>query len=276
MSHQTDAAFNQNPPAPRLPRWLRGTICSVGVPVAWIGRFCGGTLKRFRTPERYARGLVIVLPGIESQSFLNHGVVWGLSDGGWAGAIEIYDWTTTCTLFFLYHLRSLRRNRRQAAIIAQRIMAYQAEHPGRPVHLIGHSGGGAVAVFALEALPAGTTVSSTILLGPALAPHYPLQSALQHVVRGIWNFWSPLDAIFCGAGTLLLGTIDGKLAASSGMIGFREPRGLNAAEQQAYRDKLQQQPYSFNMVDSFNLGGHFGCVNRVFVEKWIAPLLENS
>lgn len=257
-----------------LPRWVRGSLSTAGAPVAWLGRFCGRLLHGFRTPERYAQGLVIVLPGIESQSFLNHSIVWGLSDGGWPGAIEIYDWTTSFTVFFVYHLRARARNRRQAQLIALRIAAYQKEHPGQPVHLIGHSGGGALTVFTLEALPEDHLVTSAILLAPALSPRYPLQHALEHTEHGIWNFWSPLDMIFLGLGTLLLGTIDGKLSLSSGMIGFREPAGINEAEREAYRHKLHQQPYSVRMATAFNLGGHFGCTNRVFVEHWIAPLVR--
>ncbi len=215
-----------------------------------------------------------MLPGIESQSFLNHSVVWGLADGGWLGAIEIDDWTTSCTLFFVYHLRGKQRNLRQAQRIAERIVAYQNEYPGRPVHLIGHSGGGALAVFTLEALPTDHVVTSAILLAPALAPSYPLHRALERTARGLWNFWSPLDVIFLGLGTLLLGTIDGRLSLSSGMIGFREPAGTTEAQQLIYQQKLHQQPYAARMATAFNLGGHFGCTNRVFVEHWIAPLLK--
>lgn len=258
----------------KLPRWLRGALSTVVVPVAWIGRLFGRMLNRFRTPERYDRGLAIVLPGIESQSFLNHSIVWGLSDGGWKGAIEVDDWTTTCTLLFVYHLRARQRNLRQAERIARRIVEYQREFPTQPVHLIGHSGGGALAVLILEALPADHRVTSAILLGPALSVRYPLTTALQHTERGIWNFWSYLDVIFCGAGTLLLGTIDGRWQPSSGMLSFRAPTSLSAADRQLYQQKLHQQPYSPRMARTFNLGGHFGCVNRVFVETWIAPLLK--
>lgn len=275
----TDNVMSQSrsdlPPQPRqLPRWLRGTLCSVVIPVAWIGRAFGRWLNRFRTATRYDRGLAIVLPGIESQSFLNHSIVWGLSDGGWTGAIEVDDWTTTCTLLFVYHLRARQRNLRQAARIARRIVAYQHQFPGRPVHVIGHSGGGALAILILEALPASHRVTTAILLAPAISAGYPLTAALQRTERGIWNFWSCLDVIFCGAGTLLLGTIDGRMQPSSGMIGFHEPAGFSDCDRQLYQQKLHQQPYSPRMARDFNLGGHFGCVNRVFVETWVAPLLK--
>src|SRR4051812_24789379 len=96
-----DLTSNRLAVAARLPQWLRGGLSTLGLSVAWGGRFCGSFLRPFRTSERYAHGLAIVLPGIESESFLNHSVAWGLVDGGWPGAIEVDDWTTSCTLFFL-------------------------------------------------------------------------------------------------------------------------------------------------------------------------------
>ncbi|MDB5334690.1 MAG: hypothetical protein JWN70_309 [Planctomycetaceae bacterium] len=252
---------------------MRGGLSTLGLFAAWGGRFCSPLLRKFRTPERYANGLAIVLPGIESESFLNHSVVWGLSDGGWPGAIEVDDWTTSYVLLFVYHLRGWRRNLRQARRIADRIVAYQDRYPGRPVHVIGHSGGGALSVLILEALPADRQVTTAILLGPAIAPGYPLQRALNQTERGVWNFWSPLDCLFLGAGTLLLGTVDGRWSCSAGMIGFREPPGLSAAERLVYQEKLHQQPYVLGMARTFNLGGHFGYTNRAFVEVWITPIL---
>jgi pimeloyl-ACP methyl ester carboxylesterase len=264
------------PAVKRCSRWVRSTwaaIAAIIIPVAWLGRLLGITLSKYRRPERYEHGLAIVLPGIEAQSFLNHGIVWGLSSGGWRGAIEIDDWTTTVVLLFLYHLRSWKRNLRQAQRIADRIVAYQTRYPGRPVHLIGHSGGGALSVLILEALPADRRITSAILLGPALSSRYPLQTALARTDRGIWSFWSYLDCVFCGAGTLLLGTLDGKHQPSAGMIGFRQPRNLSKADCDVYQRLLHQVGYSPRMLAGLNFGGHFGCVNPAFVEDWVAPLL---
>lgn len=255
---------------------MRGSLSTLGLFAAWAGRFCSPLLRRFQTPERYANGLAIVLPGIESESLLNHSVVWGLSDGGWPGAIELDDWTTSYVLLFAYHLRGWRRNVRQAQRIAQRIVAYQDQFPGQPVHVIGHSGGAALAVLILEALPTDRQITTAILLGPALAPGYPLARALTRTERGVWNFCSRWDWFFLGVGTLVLGTLDGTWSCSAGMIGFREPRTLTAAERLIYHERLHEQPFTVSMIRSFNLGGHFGYTNRAFVETWIAPLLTRN
>lgn len=220
--------------------------------------------------------MAIVLPGIESQSFLNHAVAWGLDDGGWPGAIELDDWTTGCTFLFAYHLRGWKRNQRQADRLAQRIVSYQQEFPGRPVWVIGHSGGGAMTVLALRRLPISNRVTGAVLLAPAISRDYQLTVALEGTERGIWHFWSPWDFLFLGVGTLALGTLDGRYQISAGMLGFRQPAGHDAESQKIYEQKLHQVRFSWEMARAFNLGGHFGCVNRVFVTEYLAPLLVNS
>lgn len=257
-------------------RWYRGLLSTASAPVACFGRFCGRFVRRFRTPERYAQGLAIVLPGIESQSFLNHSVAWGLADGGWLGAIEIDDWTTSNTLLFAYHLRGWRRNQRQIERIVARIVAYRKEFRDRPIYLIGHSGGGAMTVLILEKLPPDHPVTGAIILAPAISRSYPLATALQRTERGLWNFWSRGDLFFLGLGTLALGTLDGRHQVSAGLLGFREPANINPHDHEVYNQQLHQVGYSTRMARAFHLGGHFGCVNRVFVTEYLAPLLINA
>src|SRR5690606_4611013 len=113
----------------------------------------GCTPAKQITPARLEQGYTIILPGIEGTSMLNASVVKGLVDGGWPGAIEVYDWTAGSVLLFPVNLRAFERNKKEGQRVAEKIVSYQTRHPGRPVHIIGHSGGGGVAVLALEALP---------------------------------------------------------------------------------------------------------------------------
>jgi pimeloyl-ACP methyl ester carboxylesterase len=166
-----------------------------------------------------------VLPGIEGQSFINQSIAQGLADGGVEAAIEIYDWTTGIILLFLYHLRGWRRNVKQAERLARRIVDYRTTYPGRPIYLIGHSGGGALSVLTLERLPPGTTVTGAVLLNAALSPRYDLTSALSHVETKIWNFRSIFDLFFVGIGTVLAGTVDGRHACDAGRFSFGRPHG---------------------------------------------------
>lgn len=241
-----------------------------------LGRLCGAWLNDLCTPERLERGLVLVLPGIEGQSLLNHNIARGLADGGVRAAIEVFDWTTGVYLLFLYHLRGTRRHEAQSENIATRIARYQREYPGRPVHLVGHSGGGAMVVLALERLPDKVKIASAILLLAGISPTYNLARALSHAERGIFSFHSRFDVFFLGAGTVVAGTMDGAHTVSAGMVGFRSPANLDAGERSLYGQRLHQIPFRAAMIADFNFGGHMGVSNRVFVARHVAPLLSNG
>ena len=256
--------------------FTRGCLSLLGIALHPLGRFCGRWLNDLRTPERFEQGLVLVLPGIEGQSLLNHSIARGLADGGVPAAIEIFDWTTGVFLLFLYHLRGSRRHRIQAEKIAQRIVEYRGRYPGRPVHLVGHSGGGAMVVLSLERLPIDVKITSAILLLAGISPGYNLARALRHTECGIFSFHSRFDVFFLGLATLIAGTIDGPHTVSAGMVGFRPGRELDAAERELYRERLHETPFHAGMVADFNYGGHMGASNRAFVARHVAPLLNPS
>ena len=257
-----------------IPRLLRGCQSMLGVLLHPIGRFTGALLNDLRTPERLDRGLVLVLPGIEGESCVNHSVVRGLAEGGIDCAIEVHDWTTGVILLFLYHLRGWRRNVRQAERLVQRIVEYRHSYPGRPVYVVGHSGGGAMTVVTLERLPPETIVTGAILLEPSISPGYDLSTALARTARGIWNFYSLLDVFFEGIATSIGGTTDGRHGPAAGMIGFRIPPGLSDEGKKLYETRLHEIAFRPAMISDFHLGGHFGPTNRVFVAERIAPLLK--
>jgi pimeloyl-ACP methyl ester carboxylesterase len=257
-----------------IPRFLRGCLSIVGVLLHPLGRFTGFLLNDLRTPERLDRGLVLVLPGIEGESCINHSVARGLADGGIDCAIEIHDWTTGVILLFLYHLRGWRRNVRQAERLVRRIVEYRQAHPGRPVFVVGHSGGGAMTVVTLERLPPETVVTGAVLLEPSISPGYDLSTALVRSERGIWNFHSLLDVFFEGIATSVGGTTDGRYGPAAGMIGFRMPARPSDAGQRLYQAQLHEVPFQPAMIADFHFGGHFGPTNRVFVAERIAPLLK--
>ncbi len=228
------------------------------------------------TLTRLDRGYTIILPGIEGTSFLNASVANGLVDGGWPGAVEVFDWTAGSVLLFPVNLMALERNKEMGARIAEKITAYQIKYPGRPVHIIGHSGGGGVAVLALEALPAERQITSAILLAPAISPDYDLRRALRHTEYGIWNFYSRHDVGFLKAGTTVMGTIDGRHTSAAGAVGFQMPWGLDDEDRRLYAAKLRQQAYSRKMADSGHTGGHVGWANRQFVAEWLCPIMTSQ
>lgn len=252
--------------------YLTTLIGAVGVliPVVLLP---GCSTSNLRTPDRLDKGFVVVLPGIEGKSFLNVNIAKGLDDGGVGSYIKIHDWTAGSLLLFPVTMRAESRNHRQARRVAQMIIDYQDKYPNRPVHLIGHSGGGGLAVLTLEALPPQRRITSAILLAPAIAPTYDLSRALRRTEFGIYNYYSRRDLGFLGAGTTIVGTIDGEHTSAAGAVGFQVPYGLDEEGRELYRTKLHQQRYTPKMAESGHSGGHLGWADRPFVAEWIAPIL---
>jgi pimeloyl-ACP methyl ester carboxylesterase len=232
-----------------------------------------GYFRNLNHEDRLAQGYTIVLPGIEGASVFNSNIAQGLVAGGVPTAIEVDDWTTGCSPLFLYHLQAHARNRGHAQRLADKIVAYQDQYPGRPVNLIGHSGGGAMALMTLEALPPGRSAHCVVLIAPAISPGYDLRTALSRVEAGVWNFHSPYDGLFLVAGTAVFGTIDRRHTSSAGAFGFKLPAELSPAEAQLYEARLRQVPFDKTMMRRGNLGGHFGATAIPFVRHHIAPLL---
>ncbi|MEW4526531.1 alpha/beta hydrolase [Maioricimonas sp. JC845] len=225
-------------------------------------------MKELLSAERLDCGYVIVLPGIEGHSWFNRSIARGLADAGLPYGIEIYDWTLG-PLAALYTLRASWRHRQQSERIAQKLIDYRSSHPDRPMHLIGHSGGGGMTVLTLQQLPNDVRVETAVLLAPAISPRYPLEQALGHVERGLWNFSSYGDAFFVGLMTTVLGTMDARHMPAAGFGGFRR-------QQREHDPRLHEVQFDFSMLRDGNLGGHFGCVNRRFVRTHIAPILAGE
>jgi pimeloyl-ACP methyl ester carboxylesterase len=119
--------------------------------------------------------------------------------------------------------------------IAEDIYEYQRVYPGRAVHLIGQSGGSAVAIFVLEALAesGASPVTGVILLDASLSADYDLTVALGKSTQGIVNFRNSEDVAVLGVGTAVMGNIDGGHGDSAGRTGFK-------ASPECQQLKLQQ------------------------------------
>lgn len=236
--------------------------------------FGPGVLKPLMldTPERRNAGLIVVLPGIEGISSLNHSLAWGLADAGLPHAIRLHDWTLRTKPAFV-NLWMKGRTLRAAAYVAEILADYRAEFPGRPVHLVGHSGGGALIPHVLQELPGSTKIDTGIMIGPAISPRYDLAPALSRVNNRLVNVCSWLDWYFLGIGTTLAGTLDRRYGRSAGNCGFRLPPSADS-RRELYQQKLLEIRFHWSMLRHWHYGGHFSCVNRVFVEHHLAPLLK--
>jgi len=213
------------------------------------------------------QGLAILLPGIDGRSGYSEAAARALCRGELNDlTVELQDWTSP--LGGIFNQTAQGRNREVAAKIAGRIAEYRREHPGQPVFLIGHSGGTAMAVWAAEHMPEDEHVEGLILLASSLSPGYDLSTALEHSRCGIVNFYSANDAAILGAGTTIIGTMDGQHGESAGKAGFDE------SARPGY-EKLFQIPWDPSMADAGNGGDHFGCMARQFVASYVGPLVRS-
>lgn len=217
-------------------------------------------------PSQMELGYTIILPGIEGRSRANSNIARGLRRGGLAGAIEIVDWTTGWFSLFVVHLRCQTRNRSRAAQIAAQIVEYQAKYPGRPIHLIGHSGGSGMIALVVGQLPEGCQITTATLIASALSSSFPISELTVKTEKGVWSWSSVLDIPLLVVGTTIGGTFDGKHRPAAGAIGFR-----------CADSKFHQRWFRPCMIADGHWGGHFGATSKQFVSRQVVrPLLETK
>ena len=181
---------------------------------------CGEGNVGFMTEDRLANGLVIILPGIEGESEINRNIRRGLLAGGVNQAMPIHKWGRPIPIAGpLINQVDFLGNRLAGVTVANMVVNYQDSNPGKPVHIVGHSGGGGVAVFAAEALPEGRKLDGLILLSASISSAYDLTKAAGHCTSGIVNFHNPDDTGLLGIGTTVLGNVDGIHGPSAGLLG---------------------------------------------------------
>jgi pimeloyl-ACP methyl ester carboxylesterase len=232
-------------------------------------------LGELRFPERLDQGYTLILPGILGAHFWDLNVARGLERAEIASAIEVFDWTKG-PFRLLHNSLCLRQGCPQAKSVAEKIVSYQDCYPGRPVFLIGHSGGCHLAVLALEALPPQRRVTSVILLAPGLGANYDLKVAQSRTVHGIDSFHSLLDLPISMAFSSAMTTLRGRPALSAGAVGFQTPAGLEEGDRRRYEQSVRQHAYELDMLQSGHLGGHFGWTAPKFVQRRVAPLLRRQ
>jgi pimeloyl-ACP methyl ester carboxylesterase len=223
---------------------------------------CTGEHVEFTSEARKANGMVIILPGIEGESPMNHDIRRGLVAAGIHRALPIYPWGRPVPIAGpLLNQMDVLGNRLAGGRIAKMIEQYQDTYPGRPVHLIGHSGGGGVAVFAAEALSPGRKVDGLVLLSASISSTYDLSKALRHVKSGIVNFYSGADVGLLVIGTTIAGNVDGVRGPAAGSAGFQK-----------------RKPGLYQIDFSHTIGGadaHSAATRASFVSGRVAPWIRS-
>jgi pimeloyl-ACP methyl ester carboxylesterase len=154
------------------------------------------------------------------------------------------------------------RNRAVADRLAEHIANYRRSHPGKPVYLVGHSGGTAIAVWAAEALPPTEKLDAIILLGSSLSPGYDLSGALA-ATKWLVSYYSAGDAVLLGAGCTAIGTMDRQFTEAAGKVGFAMTH-----------PRLTQLPHDGSMTAAGHDGSHFSYCGTPFVTAYLAPILQ--
>lgn len=224
-------------------------------------------------PDRFSEGYTLVLPGAWGDLTSDYGILKGLEDADVRSAVELHDWTTI-PMRIAYNIRNTEHNRDEAQSVAAKIAQYQDHYPGRPVHLIGYSGGAGILVQALEFLPADRKVTRAVLLAPDISSDYDLRPALSRTEQGIHNFYSPFDVTVLMLMGTAVGTTDGRHTLAGGAIGFYPPKSLDKTERKEYHARVTQKQYVPGMLRHGHTGGHFGWTGRSFVASRVAPMLK--
>jgi hypothetical protein len=211
--------------------------------------------------------LLLHLPGIGGKRSIDIAMIRGLKKGGFTGDLEIYDWTEDDA--GLRSLISTVRNHKEAQLIADKITTRFDKDPLSPIYLTCHSGGGGIAIWALEDLPKRVKIQTLIMMSPALSPTYDLSAALRHVSGKAYVFSSNDDVLVLGTGCKLLGTIDGVKTQAAGMVGFKMPPTGDAGQYA----KLIPEPYNPAWIQYDDYGNHVGGMTRLFGQYMLAPLI---
>jgi len=226
------------------------------------------------TEARKARGLVIVLPGIEGVSPLNKHIREGLCRAGVDCAVIIYPWGRPYgPAAMLINQVDVIGNRMAALQLGRMIEGYQQTYHA-PVWLVGHSGGGGIAVLTAENLPPGRKVQGLILLSSSISDKHDLTAALEHTRKGIVNFYNPEDIALLGVGTTILTNVDGVHGPSAGLTGFVTPENASPRTQQLYKTKLFQ--FAMDSRVTGGLDPHTSSTDPGFVSRYVAPWVLRS
>ncbi len=221
------------------------------------------------TPPRRERGKIWLLDGVGGDNRLPRRCRRGLLHAGMPEAMEIFSWQLGWAGLWIGDVVCEKRNRYQVALLRRKIRDYQRDYPGRPIRLIGHSGGAALVTFCLEKMPP-ESVQDAILLSPALSPGYDLTRALTAVKRRMIVIHSPMDIWMIGLGTLMIGTVDRRWCVSAGVTGFRWN------DQRRQYAKLRQIRWSPKMIKLDWYGGHNSSASTSFSSRVLAPMLTRN
>jgi hypothetical protein len=215
-------------------------------------------------------GTVFIIGGVGGIDPLQSHAPRVLPAAGVPHRIVVFHWThgkmhTLKDLQDTPHL--LARARELGALVMKTLEC----EPGRPVYLVGHSAGAALALAAAGELPPAS-IKRIILLSPSVSPHFNLCPALRATQCEIVSFHSCRDVLWLGLCTTVLGTSDGVHSCGAGKDGFALPPCCEEEACCLYRRLVQCSWRVENILHGVS-GGHNGACGCRFLAHEIAPWL---
>jgi pimeloyl-ACP methyl ester carboxylesterase len=155
--------------------------------------------------------------------------------------------------------------------LAAKVLALRTTCPGRPVYLLAHSAGAAVALAAAAYLPPDS-VERIVLLAPTVSAHADLRPALRCARLGVDVYYSGRDYFACLVGFTLIGAEGRLIPRVAGRVGFLHPRECAAEDECLYR-KLWQHAWEPSWACTGHDGGHYGVYAPGFLSDCVLPML---
>jgi hypothetical protein len=217
-----------------------------------------------------AQGVVLCVPGAGGFPSICNFIQEAVEAEGAPVAVEAFEWTHGYGRILADHI-DVCHTCAQGRRLAERICALKQECPHRPIYVISHSAGCAVALAATQCLPPGS-LQRLVLLAPAVSATYDLHPALTAVSCSLEVFYSRRDWAALGIGVVLAGTSDRLWTAAAGRVGFRPT--VCCPQDQILYAKLRQHPWEPCVAWAGNAGGHYGAYQPAFLRAYVLPLLR--
>ena len=208
-------------------------------------------------------GRIFILPGVTNTQGETGGIAKVLKHAFPDHEVSVRRWGRP--FLALTNLRSYERNVKKARELADEIAALRRAEPSVPIDIVGLSGGGAMALFVIEALPEDVSVRRVVLLAPAISRGFPIEMRVMPKVDDfVLNFISPLDWQV-SLGTKVFGTMDRRAEQSAGYTGFPVDH-----------PRLLQVPWRPEMMMQGHFGNHLSYLSEVWQQQYVAPALDPS
>lgn len=252
-----------------MSRW-QAIFCAVALAVA---AGCGPKREASGTqgPSRSSMGKLFYLDGAGNYGYGTSSVPAGLRDAGFAGEVEVFNWTVS--LNPLLDQRAGPVLRLKANELRQRVEDYARANPGRPIAIVTLSAGSGIAAMAVADLADDVKVDDVVFLASSLSYDYDLTPMLRQVRGQTHVYYSRNDAIL-GQVVWAVGTFDGKWATDCmGEVGARVPKRASAETRRLYAQQVVNHPWMSAYGRLGYKGDHTSVTSRPFIAREVGPKL---